>query len=141
MKFQYLIAPFLAWLLTGSTKFLVNSFKARSLAFNQIGYGGFPSNHTAIVTSVLFLIFFNEGLDSPSFGSALALTFIVVLDANSLRRTIGQHAERINSLVSVDLITPLRERIGHTKFEIFGGAITGFISAYCLYFFFYEGIL
>ncbi|CAI8825191.1 MULTISPECIES: divergent PAP2 family protein [Methylococcus] len=52
------ITPFLAWLTAGTLKFIVNSCRARRLAFGQIGYGGLPSNHSAIVSSTAALIAF-----------------------------------------------------------------------------------
>jgi len=54
----YLITPFAAWLVAGVMKFIVNSIKAKKLAFGLIGYGGLPSNHSAIVSSMVFLIAF-----------------------------------------------------------------------------------
>jgi len=37
MVSSYAITPFVAWLMAGSLKFLINSIKARQLAFGQIG--------------------------------------------------------------------------------------------------------
>jgi acid phosphatase family membrane protein YuiD len=130
MDLSYTLTPFLAWLLAGCLKFLINSIKAKKLAFSLIGYGGLPSNHSAIVSSVATLIAYKEGINHPAFGVALGLAFIVILDASSLRRQIGYHAEAINSLTA----TKLRERIGHTPFEIFAGVfvggLVGFASAF-----------
>jgi acid phosphatase family membrane protein YuiD len=98
MDLSYAVTPFLAWLIAGVLKFTINSLKAGQLAFGLIGYGGLPSNHSAIVSSVAALIAFKEGLEHPAFGVALALAFIVMLDANSLRRQVGKHAEALNRL-------------------------------------------
>lgn len=118
--------PFLAWLVAGCLKFLINSIKAKQLAFGLIGYGGLPSNHSAIVSSMAALIAFKEGVDTPAFGVALTLAFIVMLDANSLRRAVGKHAVAINKLAKDDPeYQQLRERMGHTKIEILAGVIVG----------------
>ena len=126
MDLSYALTPFLAWLVAGVLKFTINSIKADQLAFGLIGYGGLPSNHSAIVSSVAALIAFKEGLEHPAFGVALALAFIVMLDANSLRRQVGKHAEAINRL-NADRpdTTPLRERMGHTRLEIAAGILVG----------------
>jgi len=124
--------PFIAWLVAGCTKFAVNSIRAKQLAFGLIGYGGFPSNHSAIVSSMAALIAFQEGIEHPAFGVALALSFIVLLDANSLRRQIGKQAEAINRLQQHSDIPPLRERIGHTKVELLGGIVVGIVTAYAV---------
>jgi len=129
----YLITPFLAWLVAGCLKFLINSIKAKKLAFGLIGYGGLPSNHSAIVSSMAALIAIKEGIDTPAFGVALTLSFIVLLDANSLRRAVGKHAAAINLLAKN---TPehehLRERMGHTKIEILAGVLVGCLVAYLI---------
>jgi acid phosphatase family membrane protein YuiD len=127
MDFSYLLTPFLAWMAAGSLKFIVNSIRAGQLAFGLIGYGGWPSNHSAIVGSMTTLVAIREGLEHPAFGVAVALTFIVVLDASSLRRQIGRQAEVINILSKqFDIASdPLRERMGHSRFEILAGLITG----------------
>lgn len=129
--YSYLITPFLAWLVAGCLKFLINSIKAKQLAFGLIGYGGMPSNHSAIVSSMVALIGFKEGVGVPAFGVALTLAFIVMLDANSLRRAVGKHAVEINKLAKNDPeYQLLRERMGHTKFEILGGVAVGFLVGY-----------
>ena len=132
MELSYLLMPFIAWLVAGCTKFAVNSIRAKQLAFGLIGYGGFPSNHSAIVSSMAALIAFQEGIEHPAFGVALALSFIVLLDANSLRRQIGKQAEAINRLQQDSDIPPLRERIGHTKVELLGGIVVGIVTAYAV---------
>ena len=125
MDASYVITPFAAWFVAGVLKFLVNSIRAKQLAFGLIGYGGLPSNHSAIVSSTAAIIALKEGISHPAFGVALALAFIVMLDANSLRRQIGKHASVINRLVSGSSHELLRERIGHTRIEIGAGILVG----------------
>jgi acid phosphatase family membrane protein YuiD len=131
MDLSYLLTPFVAWLIAGCLKFLINSIRAKKLAFGLIGYGGLPSNHSAIVSSMATLIAFKEGIGHPAFGVAITLAFIVMLDASSLRRQVGKHASAINKLVLnqiTDHIT-LRERMGHTLIEILAGVLTGILVA------------
>ena len=128
--FSYLLTPFLAWLVAGVLKFIINSLKAQQLAFGLIGYGGMPSNHSAIVSSMAALIALKEGVDHPAFGVAITLAFIVMLDAASLRRQVGQHATVINKLAAGDSgHHTLRERIGHTRLEIAAGIMAGIAVA------------
>ena len=134
--YVYLLTPFLAWLIAGCLKFLINSMKAKKLAFGLIGYGGLPSNHSAIVSSMVTLIALKEGIDTPAFGVALTLAFIVMLDANSLRRAVGKHAVEINKLAKDDPeYQLLRERMGHTKIEILAGISVGLLVAFILFYF------
>ena len=129
MVWAYLATPFVAWLVAGVLKFAINSLKAGRPAFGLIGYGGLPSNHSAIVSSTAALIALREGVGHPSFGVALTLAFIVVLDASSLRRQVGQHAEALNQLREPHA-APLRERIGHSRLEIAAGVAVGAAVAY-----------
>lgn len=130
MEISYAVTPFLAWLVAGLLKFSINSFKAKKLAFGLIGYGGLPSNHSAIVTSMAALIAMKEGIGHPAFGVAITLAFIVILDASSLRRQVGKHAVAINKLSSASSDhQALRERMGHTRLEIAAGVLVGIAVA------------
>lgn len=130
MDLSYALTPFLAWLVAGVSKFIINSIKAKQFAFGLIGYGGLPSNHSAIVSSMAALIALKEGIGHPAFGVAITFAFIVMLDANSLRRQVGKHASAINKLAdgSSDHEV-LRERMGHTRLEIAAGIAVGIAVA------------
>lgn len=132
MDISYIITPFFAWLITGCTKFVLNSYQSRRLAFDLIGYGGMPSNHTSIVASAAAIIYFNEGIHEPALVVAVALVFIVALDAHSLRRQVGKHAEAINRL-NQSSETKLRERMGHTWLELVAGVATGIVAAWTVW--------
>ena len=135
MDYSYVITPFLAWFSAGVLKFMVNSFKAKQLAFKLIGYGGWPSNHSAIVSSVAALIALKEGVESPVFCLAITLAFIVMLDAKGLRRELGKHAVVINrAFKGAADHQPLRERMGHKGVEIFAGVIVGITLAVAVHF-------
>ena len=126
MDYAYLLTPFLTWLVVGPIKFLINSARQGRWAFNLVGNGGFPSNHSSVVTSMATLIALREGIDHPAFGVAVTLAFIVMIDANSLRQHVGRQAATINRLaVAVTGHQTLRERMGHTLVEICGGIVTG----------------
>lgn len=130
LDFSYALTPFLAWLVAGVSKFAINSFKAKKLAFGLIGYGGFPSNHSAIVSSMAALIALKDGMGTPAFGVAVTLAFVVMLDANSLRQQVGKHATAINKLAADTADhQALRERMGHTRWEIAAGIAVGIAVA------------
>ena len=85
------------------------------------------------MTTITMLIGFSQGFMSPLFGLATAVTFIVMLDANGLRKAVGEHANRINSIQKDTGLEILRESMGHTVIEIAGGLILGTILGYVLY--------
>jgi acid phosphatase family membrane protein YuiD len=115
MDITYLVAPFITWTVVGPIKFLINSARQRRWAFNLVGNGGFPSNHSAVVTCMATLIGLREGVGHPAFGVAVTLCFIVMIDANSLRQHVGRQAAAINRLAQGAADHKLlRERMGHT---------------------------
>ncbi len=137
MDISYLITPIVTWMVVGPIKFLINSARQRRWAFNLVGNGGFPSNHSAVTTSMATLIALREGMDSGAFGVACALAFIVMVDANSLRQHVGRQAAAINRLAgNASDHTTLRERMGHTLVEITGGVATGIAVGHALYYVF-----
>ena len=134
MDISYLLTPVLTWLVVGPIKFVINSARQRRWAFNLVGNGGFPSNHSAVVSSMATLIALREGMDNPAFGVAVTLAFIVMIDANSLRQHVGKHAEAINRFgAASEGHVPLRERMGHTMIEIGGGICTGIAMGFALF--------
>jgi acid phosphatase family membrane protein YuiD len=113
-------------MVVGPIKFLITSARQRRWAFNLVGNGGFPSNHSSVVSSMATLIALRDGIGHPAFGVAVTLAFIVMIDANSLRQHVGRHAVAINKLsAGDDAHKTLRERMGHTLVEISGGICTG----------------
>lgn len=127
--FAYLLMPFVAWTVAGSLKFLINCLRERRFAFDLIGYGGLPSNHSAIVGSMACLIALREGIAHPAFGVAVTLAYIVLLDAGGLRRHVARQARAINR---IEPAAGLRERIGHSRAELAAGLATGGAVAWAL---------
>jgi len=135
MDIAYLVTPLVTWVLVGPIKFLINSARTRQWAFGLVGNGGFPSNHSAVVSSMATLIALREGIGSPAFGVAVTLAFIVIIDANSLRQHVGKQAAAINRLAQENASPKhhwLRERMGHTLVEIGGGLCTGVAIAFLI---------
>ncbi|MCP3776529.1 divergent PAP2 family protein [Paenibacillus sp. MZ04-78.2] len=99
-------------------------------ARERIGNGGFPSNHTTIVTTTTMLIGFREGFDTAMFGLGAAVTFIVIIDATGLRRHVGRHASLLNVLRSDG--EKLRESMGHNAIEVLGGLAVGTLVGWSL---------
>jgi acid phosphatase family membrane protein YuiD len=134
MDFAYLITPVLTWMVVGPIKFLINSARQRRWAFNLVGNGGFPSNHSSVVMAMVTLIGLREGIGHPAFGVAMTLACIVMIDANSLRQHVGRQAATINSLaLETAGHKVLRERMGHTLVEIGGGIVTGIGMGYLIH--------
>lgn len=140
-SYMFAILPLLAWVVSGCLKFAVNALKYGAKAREHIGNGGFPSTHTSVVSSITMGIGFTVGWDSPLFGLGVALLMITVIDATGVRRAVGTHAQWINVLSRRhpdDEASLLREKQGHTKFEIVGGlgvgTVLGWIASWFISF-------
>ena len=123
---KYVVLPFIAWFLAGALKFCINTVRFGAKARGLIGYGGFPSTHTTILSAVVWYIGISEGFGTPLFSLGLAALLILIIDAHGLRRKIGEQAKVINRIQS---IVVLRERMGHSWLEIGGGLILGLVIA------------
>ncbi len=130
MDIRYAILPFFSWFVAGSLKAAISTWRHKRWQWNQIGYGGMPSNHSCIVSSMAVFIALQEGITHPALGGALTVAFIVILDANALRKHIEKQSKYINQLCPS---AKLRERIGHSKLEILGGVITGSVCGALFY--------
>jgi acid phosphatase family membrane protein YuiD len=98
----------------------------RRLVWDQLGLGGLPSNHTAVVSSTAVLIGLREGVNTALFAIAVTLAIIVILDALNLRREVGAHAAALNELLGGNAKRqPFREHVGHRQVEV----LTGFLVA------------
>jgi len=119
----FVTIPIAAWIVCGSIKFGINFIRTGSEAFERIGHGGFPSNHTAIISSLMWTF----GLlgEWQMVGLAIAVLMIHVFDAMGLRREVGYHAKAINQLSG----SRLREIVGHKPLEVAGGLIVGLLVA------------
>jgi len=126
---MYFVAPFVAWLIAGMMKYMINHFRYGN-ARERVGNGGFPSNHTTIVTTTTMMIGWKEGFSSPIFGLGIAVTFIVIIDAMGLRRYVGLHARHINELRPDG--SKLRESVGHNAVEVGGGLVLGTLLGWAL---------
>ena len=119
----FVTLPVATWLVCGAIKFAVNFVRSGSAAFEKIGHGGFPSNHTAILSSVMWAFCLMR--DWHLVGLALAVLMICVFDAVGLRREVGYHAAAINRATGARL----REIMGHKPLEVGGGLVVGFVVA------------
>ena len=116
-------------------KFAINFIRFRGQAVNLIGNGGFPSTHTTVMSSTVFLIGFSEGVAAPVFGLGVAVLMITIIDALGIRRAVGKQANAINRYIlpGNNGQPLLRERQGHSPIEVLGGLVLGFVLAYILH--------
>ncbi|MCK4257509.1 MAG: divergent PAP2 family protein [Halanaerobiales bacterium] len=102
--------------------------------------GGMPSSHSAAVTSLATTIGFKYGFASDLFAIVTVFALIIMYDATGVRRAVGEQAKILNRIVDEIstgqdpemIFKELKEFIGHTPVEVFGGAFLGIaISLVC----------
>ncbi|MDQ7095800.1 divergent PAP2 family protein [Desulfosporosinus sp. PR] len=129
-----LVSAVTAWLVAQLLKVAVSLFVARKLNPQLIfSSGGFPSSHSAAVSALALGIGKYYGWNSPIFAVSAVYGMVVLYDAAGVRRAAGKQAEVLNQLVerlyqgSDFAQERLKELIGHTPLEVFGGVIVGVI--------------
>lgn len=102
---------------------------------NILKYGGMPSSHSALVSSLATIIGLYSGFDSPEFALSVFFALLIMTDATGLRGFMTKQSKAINQLIT-DLPDDLEykypvmnESIAHTIPQVLIGALIGIISA------------
>ena len=121
---QYVfLIPVVVGILCEITKLLVASVRLGHFADEYFFHsGGFPSTHSAFVTSLLIVVWQKMGLESVEFAIAAVFAAIIWYDAMNARRELGEQAEVLNRLQHWKR---LQTRLGHSFVEVIGGIVFG----------------
>jgi len=143
------LSPLFIVLLVGFSlqflKVIIDAIKSKAFhPYSFVSSGGFPSFHTGLSSSVTMYVLLVYGVDSIMFMIVFCFALLFAYDAMNLRYEAGQHAHYINDLRSElqDVLhqakkRPLKERIGHTPLEVFGGVVLGSLFTYIFYYLLY----
>ena len=131
-KNKFLISAFLGWATAQIIKVFCGVLKERKFDFKWlIETGGMPSAHSAGVAALATSVGLNAGFKSPLFGLACVFALVVMFDAQTMRRSVGEQAEILNKILE-DLYqgkkiadNKIREFLGHTPLEVIAGAFLG----------------
>ena len=139
---EILVIAFITWAIAQTVKPFIGYLITRKFDWHMfLSTGGMPSAHATLVTSVAVGVGLLVGWATPVFAVAATLAVVVIYDAAGVRRQAGMHAQTINVLVQEVLQghpiseTELREVLGHTPIEVFGGILWGSIATIALWFF------
>lgn len=129
---RYLIPALVAWAIAQVTKLILAAIVEHRLDLRVLAQtGGMPSSHAAIVSGLTAAVGRIDGVRSATFAIALIFSFVVMYDAQSVRRAAGRQAAVLNRLVE-DVFAMrgiqedrLRELLGHTPFEVLVGSALG----------------
>lgn len=129
-------------------KFVVKKFsKSRNKdVHNMWSYSGIPSSHTALVAGLATAVGFADGINTSVFAVTFILGLLIIRDALGLRNYVNKSLQDIHHLVTFLPDSQQKEfeqlhiRVGHTRAEVFAGAITGVVLG-AIYYFIFVSIL
>lgn len=144
-------AAFWGWFSAQAIKFLWQLLRYKRLRFERlIGSGGFPSSHTSFVIATTTSIYLKTGA-SDLFVLSLVFSIVVMYDASGVRLEAGRQAQILNQIIEyfekknipvvIKSNEALKELLGHTPIEVFGGLILGVLIAYIQFYCIYKGVL
>lgn len=139
---QWLITALLGWFIAQLLKIPVTFIFEKRLDFSRFwGSGGMPSSHSAFTTSLTTAIGLTNGFNSLEFALSFVMAFIVMYDAAGVRQSAGKQANILNQVLDYLKLTEngepyqqLKTLLGHTPFEVVGGAILGIVIGFIRHF-------
>ena len=133
MEYRLFAIPIIILLINQIIKSII-SVKKSGVRWTAIfSYGGMPSTHSAVVTSLSYVIGFYDGITRPAFAVALILSLIVIRDASGIRLQLGRHGQAINQLIKElpdekEYKYPvMKEIFGHSHLEVTVGIVLSLI--------------
>lgn len=131
-----LVVAVASWLVAQFIKLV--TFVVREKKFDYgflFRLGGMPSSHTASAAACATSVGLRAGMGSPVFAVALGMLALIMIDAQSVRRAAGVQARLLNQMAEEfyrdHKFSPekLVEFLGHTRAEVFLGALLGIAIA------------
>lgn len=132
-----LFSALLSWFIAQCLKIPFEYMRSQTVDWSLLlKAGGMPSSHTALISSMAYAVGLHAGFDTPLFGMSVVMAMIVIYDATGVRREAGRQAAVLNDILE-DLAKGklktqkrLREMLGHSPTEVFGGMVLGLAIAY-----------
>ena len=134
---EILTISILGWLIAQLIKTSISSILAGKLQLERmVGDGGMPSAHSATVCAMVVATGRIEGVHSSLFAIACVIAIITMHDAMGVRHETGEQAKVLNNIIEMWLEegeshSPflqnmhLKEMVGHTPLQVYGGLIVG----------------
>lgn len=131
-----LVAAVASWFVAQVIKLLTFMIREKKFDFGFLfRLGGMPSSHTAASAACALSVGLRSGFGSTPFAVAMGLLALIMIDAQSVRRAAGVQARLLNQMAEDfyrdHKVSPekLVEFLGHTRMEVFMGALLGVAMA------------
>lgn len=122
----------IAWVVAQGIKVAANTVRTRQFDFRFLySPGGMPSSHTSAACAVCTSVGILDGLGSTLFAVTVLVAFVIMYDAQGVRRAAGQQARILNQMFEAlrtqHRLPPhqLVELLGHTELEVVAGLLLG----------------
>lgn len=133
---QILLTAIVSWALAQLIKIGIEPIRTHRINWQLVfATGGMPSSHSSLVVALATATGLRQGFESPLFAIATVLAFVVLYDAQGIRRQAGNQARIINRMLQnvenagIKVDKNLKELLGHTPIQVVGGTILGIIVA------------
>ncbi|MBR5239759.1 MAG: divergent PAP2 family protein [Clostridia bacterium] len=137
---KILIASLVSCLLAQLLKIFFHKLMKREWDVTRcIGSGGMPSSHSSSVCTLATCIGIEHGFASHLFAIVVVFSLIVMYDAAGVRKAAGEQAKILNRIIKkfekqeFQIDKELKELIGHTKPEVWAGALLGILIGILFY--------
>ena len=131
-----LVASVAGWMVAQFIKLLTFMIRERKFDYGFLfRLGGMPSSHTAASAACAMSVGLRSGFSSSVFAVATGMLALIMIDAQSVRRAAGVQARLLNQMAEEfyrdHKFSPekLVEFLGHTRLEVFLGALLGIAIA------------
>jgi len=136
ISLEIILAALLTLFVVQSIKLATDRIKGNfNLKSVLTTYGGMPSSHAALVTSLCTIIAFEEGLDTIAFGMAAVFSIIIIADAMIFRGYVDRNTRALKKLIErfspqeQKEFLPIVTKLKHSFPQILVGMIIGFVIA------------
>lgn len=133
---QILMTAIVSWALAQLIKIIIELIRTHRINWQLIfATGGMPSSHSSLVVALATATGLRQGFYSSLFAISTVLAFVVLYDAQGIRRQAGNQARIINRMLQnvenagIKVDKNLKELLGHTPIQVMGGTILGIIVA------------
>jgi uncharacterized protein len=134
LRNRALWAALIGWVVAQALKTGLAFARTRKLDMRfMVSPGGMPSAHSALVTGLATAVGRLHGVESSLFALAAVFAGVVMYDAAGVRLAVSRQARILNLMID-DFFHArgfdehrLRELVGHTPVQVFGGALLGIL--------------
>ena len=142
MDYKFFLIPLAVVISNQLIKMVIDITRGGFTWPSIFSYGGMPSSHSAVVTSLATVMAYYKGMASAEFAIALVLALLTIRDASGIRYQLGTQGQTINKLVKElpddrEYHFPvLTERFGHKNTEVFVGIVLGVVLSLAMILYF-----